>query len=86
MRLRIVNQEKYQHYAARFAAKEATFKALGNSLIQPFDWKRFEVAKMETGKPTLKIHYEIPNLQAIEISISHCKLYAVATVIAQFDN
>ena len=46
---------KYQHYAARFAAKEATFKALGNRISNKWTWKSFEVIKKENGKPGIKL-------------------------------
>lgn len=73
---------KYQHYAARFAAKEAIFKAISTRLGPLSNWKDFEVLNDEHGKPKVFINAEIPNLEDIDISISHCKLYAVANVIA----
>lgn len=73
---------KYQHYAARFAAKEAIFKAISTKLGPLSNWKDFEVLNDEHGKPKVFINAEIPNLEDIDISISHCKLYAVANVIA----
>lgn len=75
--------QKYQHYAARFAAKEAGFKALG-SYVENNDWKMYEVVKGENGKPVLNVHYDIKDLESVDISISHCKEYAVATVVAIF--
>ena len=76
--------QKYQHYAARFAAKEAAFKALGDYLEEDFAWKLFEVTKMENGKPEMKVHCPVRALESIDISISHCKLYATANVVAIF--
>ena len=76
--------QKYQSYAARFAAKEAAFKALSESLKSAINWQNFEVVKLENGKPALKLHCEIENLENIDISISHCKEYASANVVAQF--
>lgn len=77
--------QKYQHYAARFAAKEATFKAVGEKMDKTkLNWKIFEVVKLEGGKPDIKIHYEISELESLDISISHCKEYATANVVAIF--
>ena len=39
--------QKYQHYAARFAAKEATFKALSSELNDIYQWTSFEVIRTE---------------------------------------
>lgn len=74
--------QKYQHYAARFAAKEAIFKALSTRIGSQYTWKDFEVLNDENGKPKVFLATEISNLEDIDISISHCKTYAVANVIA----
>lgn len=79
--------QKYQHYAARFAAKEAAFKAISESLEDKYEltWSDYEVLNDETGKPIIKIlGREIKELENIDLSISHCKQYAVATVVAVF--
>ena len=76
--------QKYQHYAARFAAKEAIFKALSTRIMGSYDWKDFEVLNNENGKPKVILKNKIDNLEDIDISISHCKEYAVATIIAMF--
>lgn len=74
--------QKYQHYAARFAAKEAIFKALSTRIMGKYSWTDFEVLNDEHGKPKVFLATDIPHLEDIDISISHCKLYAVANVIA----
>lgn len=74
--------QKYQHYAARFAAKEAIFKALSTRIGAKYSWTDFEVLNDENGKPKVFLKTRVPNLEDIDISISHCKEYAVATVIA----
>ena len=76
---------KYQHYAARFAAKEAAFKAISGNTKCRCDWKSFEVIKEENGRPKLNIMIDIPNLSSIDISLSHCKQYATANVVAIFE-
>ncbi len=83
------NNVKYQHYAVRFAAKEAIFKAISNSLKDKFSvsWKDAEIINDENGRPHVHfINKKIENLESIEISMSHCKEYAVASVIAIWDN
>lgn len=74
--------QKYQHYAARFAAKEAIFKALSTRIGAKYSWTDFEVLNDENGKPKVFLKTRVSNLEDIDISISHCKEYAVATVIA----
>ncbi len=78
--------QKYQHYAARFAAKEATFKAL-SEIINDIDgyWQFFETVNDNMGKPHMHIHYPIKGIKNIEMSISHCKAYAIAMVIVTYE-
>ena len=57
------NENKYEHYAARFAGKEAVFKAVSQLLNNKYEinWKNIEILNTD-------------------ISISHCREYAVAMV------
>ena len=77
------NAQKYQHYAARFAAKEAVFKALSPILESKYDigWKDIEILNSEGGRPYVNILNSNIEFSNIDISISHCKQYAVANVI-----
>lgn len=82
------NNVKYQHYAARFAAKEAIFKAISKALEDKFSmgWKNVEILNDEKGRPSARfIDFNVEGLKGIDISISHCKTYAVATVVAEID-
>lgn len=76
---------KYQHYAARFASKEAIFKAISELLNDKFElsWKNVEIINDKNGKPHINwIETDIgEKIESIDISISHCKEYAVATVV-----
>lgn len=75
--------QKYQHYAARFAAKEATFKAISWKLNDKYEisWKDIEVQNDDEGRPQLKImRIDLNDIEGVDISISHCKNYAVANV------
>ena len=77
--------QKYQHYAARFAAKEAVFKAISESLEDKysFGWCDFEILNNEAGKPIVKIiGIDLEKIEDIDLSISHCKQYAMATAVA----
>ena len=44
-------RNKYQHLAARFAAKEAFFKAIGRRI----NWRDVELFNLPSGKPQLEI-------------------------------
>src|SRR6266581_5447768 len=46
------------HYAARFAAKEAAFKALGTGWAAGVKWKDVEVERLASGKPELHLYGE----------------------------
>ena len=75
--------QKYQHYAARFAAKEAALKAVSKYLDDKYSvsWKDFEVENDGQGRPKINLfNINTDNIQNIDISISHCKLYAMASV------
>ena len=77
------NKQKYQHYAARFAAKEAAFKALSWKIKDKYDikWTDFEVLNEEQGKPIIKIYcIDYSGIENIDLSLSHCKKYAIANV------
>lgn len=79
---------KYQHYAARFAAKEAIFKAVSKLLNNKFDisWKNAEIINDENGRPYINFLDTkiMEKIEDIDISISHCKEYAVATVVVMY--
>lgn len=76
------NDTKYEHYAVRFAAKEAIYKALNNLLEYKISWLDVEIINNKTGKPEVIFLNKIKkDLYNIEISMSHCKEYAIANVI-----
>ena len=78
---------KYQRYAARFAAKEAVFKAISSVLDSKFDieWKDIEILKDEQDRPFVKISNDKVKNIKIDISISHIEAYALATAIAYIE-
>lgn len=71
------------HYAARFAAKEATAKALGRWLR----WQDVEIARDASGRPHIVLHGEAAALARVSegnqllVSLSHSRDYAVASVL-----
>lgn len=80
-------KNKYQHYAARFAAKEAIFKAISKFLNNKYDfsWKNVEILNDNLGKPIINfIGIEFKQICSIDISISHCKQFAVANVVLEY--
>ena len=75
--------QKYQHYAARFAAKEAAFKAISWKISDKYEicWKDFEILNDEQGRPKLNIlGIDLKDIEDIDLSMSHCKEYAIANV------
>lgn len=80
-------KQKYQHYAARFAAKEAIFKAISQKLKDKYEieWKQMEIQNDIEGRPFVIIHHKIfEQIEQIDVSMSHCKEYATANVIVLF--
>ena len=68
-----------EHIAGVFAAKEAFFKAIDK---RP-DWLKVEVTNQKTGRPKLIISDEFKEkreIENIDVSISHDKDYAIATI------
>jgi len=76
---------KYQHYSARFAAKEAVFKAISQLLTDKYEisWQDIEVLNLPDGKPTVSLLKELKNIDYIELSMSHSKDYAVAMALVK---
>lgn len=76
-------KNKYQHFAARFAAKEAFFKALGRRI----KWTDIELINLSSGKPQLEIKdiklKEKFSLDKVHVSIAHLSEYAAAVVILE---
>ena len=74
--------------AGRFAAKEATMKALGTG-VRGVGWKDIEVIRAESGAPSVKLHgrakarAEMLRVSDLSLSISHSREVAVAFVVAQ---
>jgi len=71
-------------FAARFAAKEAVFKATGLGLGKSMTWKDVEVVNDERGKPEVRLYGKTAEILAdkmIQLSLSHSKDAAIAMVV-----
>ena len=80
-------KSKYEHYAARFAVKEAAFKAVSEEVKDKFaiSWKDIETVNDENGRPkTESLFLKNNKVENVDVSISHCKDYAVANVTVLF--
>ena len=78
-----------QHYAARFAAKEAALKALQTGWTGGIAWQDIEIASRDTGAPILLFHgrvrelYEESGASAAHLSMSHTTEHAIAQVLLE---
>jgi len=77
------------HFAARFAAKEAAFKALGTGMAQGVRWKDAEVTRAPGEPPRLQLSgraAEIARSQSVEnvhLSLTHDGDFALAVVVLE---
>lgn len=79
----VLKGNKAETYAGRFAAKEAVSKALGTGM-RGIMFSDIEIINNEIGKPIVKFKNKIESYNEkylVELSISHCKEYAVSTAI-----
>jgi holo-[acyl-carrier protein] synthase len=78
---------KYERFAARFAAKEAGMKALGTGWRRGVRWQDFEVVNLPTGRPTLRLHgialeiAERSGVKNIALSLTHTAETSLAHVL-----
>ena len=79
----------FEHYAARFAAKEAFLKAIGKGWNSGLQWNEIEIVNEDSGKPLLRITGNTEKMLApmgiriIHLSLSHVKSMATAVVILE---
>jgi holo-[acyl-carrier protein] synthase len=84
-------REPVQHYAARFAAKEAVMKALGIGIFEVGSLKNIGVENLASGAPITKTYGVVTQLikkkgiYEIHLSLSHCSEYAIAQALALAD-
>jgi holo-[acyl-carrier protein] synthase len=81
------HRDPVPHYAVRFAAKEALFKALGTGWAKGVTWLDVEVLREQQEAPVLRLQGEAKRLSAsmgtqkVHLSLSHSDQWAVAMVI-----
>lgn len=77
-----------QHYAGRWAAKEAILKAMGTGWAKGIQWTDIEIVNQPGGKPSVKLNGEARKIcdsmgiVEVLISISHCNEFATAFATA----
>ena len=80
---------RFERYAARFAAKEAGMKAIGTGWKRGVLWRDFEVANLPSGKPTLRLYGVAADVakqlgaRQISLSLTHTAELAMAHVILE---
>ncbi len=79
-------KDNYGSFTARFAAKEALFKAIGSGLRDGLKWKDVETLNDALGKPFVNLYdkaHRIVNNDIVHISLTHTKSQATAFVIIE---
>lgn len=82
-------RNKFERYAARFAAKEAAMKALGTGWRRGIRWRDIEISNLASGQPTLAFsglaaeRARKLGAQRISLSLSHAKDLVIAQVILE---
>ena len=80
---------RYQSYAGRFAAKEATMKALGTGWNRNVGWGEIEVVRQRGHAPTIRLSGKTADfarkrgITGFHLSITHSATTAMAHVIAE---
>ena len=80
---------KFQSYAARFAAKEAAYKALSPDTAEGVRWHDAEIVNKNNGKPIVVFHGRLKEVaeekgitaEAFDVSLSHDDTFAIATIV-----
>ena len=82
-------KNKAQHYAARFAAKEAFFKAIGTGWRNGMAFNEIEILNNELGKPEVVLHGKTKEfskkqlINNIHVSLSHIEKFVNAIIILE---
>jgi holo-[acyl-carrier protein] synthase len=83
-----VRKAATQHFAGRWAAKEAILKTLGTGWTKGISWRDAEILPNHGGQPQVTLHggaLEVADklgIHLVQISISHCRSHATAFAIA----
>ncbi|MGD8781047.1 MAG: holo-ACP synthase [Ignavibacteria bacterium] len=78
-------KNKYQHFAARFAAKEAIYKAISTATGFSFEWKDMEIYNEKNGMPRVKLLGKLSTFlgeeKDLKITMSHSENYVTCFAI-----
>jgi holo-[acyl-carrier protein] synthase len=83
------HRDPAERYAARFAAKEATMKALGTGWGKGVRWRDIEVTRKPGGRPAIVLHgaarehAERMGARNVNLSLTHSGIFALAEVILE---
>ncbi|QQS37974.1 MAG: holo-ACP synthase [Ignavibacteriales bacterium] len=81
---------KYQHLAARFAAKEAVAKALATGWNKEFRWQNIEITNEPNGMPVVELTGKLKTFlsedKSLKITMSHSRDYVVCMAIIYKEN
>ena len=76
---------KYQHLAARFAAKEAIYKALSSDTDRVYSWQDVEIYNEVNGLPKVNFYGDLKDYlnddKQLKISMSHSENYVTCVAI-----
>lgn len=83
-------KNKYQHYAARFAAKEAIAKALATGWSKGFRWKDIDIYNEKSGMPNVRLSGNLETFlgddKSLKITMSHSEHYVTCFAIIYTKN
>lgn len=80
-------RRRYDHLAARFAAKEAVLKAFGTGISQRMRWTEVEIVNERSGRPRVRLEGAVASfaerhgLRDIDVSLSHTEGLALAQAV-----
>jgi holo-[acyl-carrier protein] synthase len=83
-------KNKYQHLAARFAAKEAIYKAISSNWDSELSWQDMEIINAPNGMPEVKFKGNLEKFlsgdKSLKISMSHSRDYVACVAIVYKEN
>ncbi|HSP87215.1 MAG TPA: holo-ACP synthase [Ignavibacteriaceae bacterium] len=86
----LAKKNKYQHLAARFAAKEAIYKAISSNWDSELSWQDMEIINASNGMPEVKfkgnLEKFLSNDKSLKISMSHSRDYVACVAIVYKSN
>jgi holo-[acyl-carrier protein] synthase len=86
----LAKKNKYQHLAARFAAKEAIYKAISSNWESELSWQDMEIINAPNGMPEVKFKGTLEKFlsaeKSLKISMSHSRDYVACVAIVYKEN